>query len=233
MNSHDDDMAEQAAVGRGTHPEGGLRGSTLADEGRTLGGASRAAGGHAAAAAAAAEARVEEARRVAALGILGPLSSVRAAGTLTASHSESEGGRQARDVQLHLGRPRGVAQASGNAGRQGLRLSSRARFSDRSDTGADMPLLQEGGMSAQLLSQSHDIDGPEDCRDHRDRERAGRGGGIGAGAVAAGHRGGVALLVAHEQVSAAAAGGSITGVSVDAGAADETHVLIQEGAEAC
>jgi len=58
--------------------------------------------------------------------------------------------RQARDVQL--GRPRGVAPAARTTS-QGLRLSGRARFSDRTGDNTDAPLLENGGGAACLAAQ--------------------------------------------------------------------------------
>jgi len=70
--------------------------------------------------------------------------------------------RQARELQL--GRPRGVAPASRTTA-QGLRLSGRARFNDRTDN-ADMPLLQEG-VAAQSRGPEGDTEA-EDCRSRRE-----------------------------------------------------------------
>lgn len=70
--------------------------------------------------------------------------------------------RQARELQL--GRPRGVAPASRTTA-QGLRLSGRARFNDRTDS-ADVPLLQEG-IAAQSRGPEAEAEA-EDCRGRRE-----------------------------------------------------------------
>lgn len=90
------------------------------------------------------------------------LAQAAASDTQESARAHVEPTRQARELQL--GRKRGVAPASRTTA-QGLRLSGRARISDRTDS-ADMPLLQEG-----VVAQSRGPEGEgeaEDCRSRRE-----------------------------------------------------------------
>jgi len=91
-----------------------------------------------------------------------PLAQTAAADTQESARAHVEPTRHARELQL--GRPRGVAPASRTTA-QGLRLSGRARYSDRTDS-ADMPLLQEG-VSAQSRGPEGEGEA-EDCRSRRE-----------------------------------------------------------------